>query len=98
MDYKYEIVVETELGERRGSLALREAAEGCRGTLHLLRSDSEVSGQIFSGGQVRLAGKLHTLLQNIPFTAYGWLDPQSIALTLCYGHRRLPVRGIAKGE
>ena len=98
MDYNYDIVVETELGERRGSLALREEAEGCRGTLHLLRADNEIRGKISADGQVRLSGKIHTLLQNIPFTAYGRLDAREIALTLCYGYRKLPIRGVAKGE
>ena len=98
MNYDYDIVVETELGERHGSLALREEAGGCCGTLHLLRADNEVRGEISTGGQVRLAGKLHTLLQNIPFTASGRLDPQRIALTLRYGRRELMLRGVAKGE
>ena len=98
MNYDYDIVVETELGERRGSLALREEERGCRGTLHLLRSDNEVRGEISADGQVRLAGKIHTLLQNIPFTACGRLDAQKIALTLRYGRRELPVRGTARGE
>lgn len=98
MDYNYDIVVDTELGERRGSLALRAQEQNCRGTLHLLRADNEVSGEILDGGEVRLAGKLRTLLHSIPFTAHGWLDAQKIALTLCYGHRRLSIRGTAKGE
>lgn len=98
MNYDYDIVVETELGERRGSLALREGAEGCFGTLHLLRSDNEVRGEISADGQVRLIGKIHTLLQNIPFTASGRLDAQQIALTLCCGRRELALRGTAKGE
>ena len=98
MDYDYDIVVETELGERRGRLALHREAEGCRGMLHLLRADNEIRGEITGDGTVRLAGRIRTLLQNIPFTAYGQLDAQRIALTLCYGRRRLPIHGEARGD
>ena len=61
-EHRYQIQVSTQLGMRRGTLALQ-------GTLHFLHRANPFSGQVCSAGRRVFSGQIQTLVSRISYQA-----------------------------
>ncbi|MGN1018729.1 MAG: hypothetical protein ACI4O7_00010 [Aristaeellaceae bacterium] len=94
--YCYAITMETPLGDRRGQLSLDCEHGICQGVMTLLGTRSSITGTLEPGGKCELRGLLCTLLQTIPYTAAGMLNPERLSLTLRAGSRCFRLDGEGK--
>ena len=89
MEYTYEVT----LGKKRGLLVLNAIAGDCRGVLSLMSFSNPVRGSVDADGACTLMGRMRTLMRNLPFTAEGRIDLESLELTLHWGGRSYALHG-----
>ena len=86
MQYTYEVTLDAPLGKKRGLLVLNAFAGDCRGVLSLMSFSNPVHGSVDADGAC-------TLMWNLPFTAEGPIDLESLELTLHWGGRSYALHG-----
>jgi hypothetical protein len=77
--------MQTEIGPRKGKADFRINDGIVEGDLSLLGQTRRCIGVINDSGVCTLSGKIRTLMQEINYTATGYLDEQKINLVLCGG-------------
>ncbi len=80
--YSYNVVMQTQLGPKRGTLRLQVEGTAIRGTLDILQKKETVSGELTGEGTCRLNGRIVTRMRTVDFTAEGVLDDSRIDLTI----------------
>lgn len=93
MEYTYEVTLDAPLGKKRGLLVLNAIARDCRGVLSLMSFSNPVRGSVDVDGACTLMGRMRTLVRNLPFTAEGRIDLESLELTLHWGGRSYALHG-----
>lgn len=96
--YCYAIIMKTPLGDRLGQLSLDCEQGICHGVMTLLGTRSGITGTLEPGGRCELRGLLCTLLQTIPYTAAGIMNPERLSLTLRAGSRSFRLDGEGKEQ
>ena len=81
------------MGKKRGVLVLNAIAGDCRSMLLLMNFSNPVSGTVHADGACTLMGRMRTLMRNLPFTAEGRIDLESLELTLHWGGRSYALHG-----
>ncbi len=99
MEYTYDVVLKTQLGNRRGKLRVRRKQEEINGCLNILGHENPVAGTVAEDGTYALQGALVTLVRTIPFFAQGYADEEAVNLTLHCPSNTFYMTGTAtKGE
>ncbi len=99
MEYTYDVVMETQLGNRKGTLCVRRKQEEIKGCLNILGHKNPVVGTVAEDGTYALKGELITLVRTIPFLAQGYADEKAVRLTLHCPNNIFYMTGTAiKGE
>lgn len=99
MEYAYDVVMKTQLGNRKGKLYVTQKQEVIKGCLNILGHENPVVGTVAEDGTYALKGKLITLVRTIPFLAQGYADEKAVRLTLhCPGNIFYITGTAIKGE
>ncbi len=99
MEYTYDVVMKTQLGNRKGKLYVRRTQEKINGCLTILGHENPVVGAVAEDGAYALKGELITLVRTIPFLAQGYVDEKVVSLTLYCPNNTFYMTGMAtKGE
>lgn len=96
-EYRYEVVMETPLGPKRGSLCLQVAGTQIRGVMTMLGRRESVCGECIGEKNCRLHGRMITRMRAVDYTAEGTFDSSHIALTVQEARNTFIVRGTASG-
>lgn len=87
MGLTYEVVMQTQLGGRKGQLYLERRQREILGFLYILGNENPIKGTSTQSKQLVLDGEIVTLLSTIPFHAQGYADDETLRLTLyCPNH------------
>lgn len=87
MGCTYDVVMKTQLGDRRGKLYLERGQEEITGFLNILGHENPVRGNAAKNKQLVLDGEIVTLLSTLSFHAQGYADNETVRLTLyCPNH------------
>ncbi|MGN0174535.1 MAG: hypothetical protein ACI39F_08850 [Acutalibacteraceae bacterium] len=81
-DYKYNVVMKTLLGQKKGTIELFSVNGKLTGFLDILGKRNAFEGTISKDGKCKLSGNIITLVQSIPYIATGYADKNKIELTL----------------
>ncbi len=82
MEYNYDVVMQTQLGNRIGKLSVSKKQKKVKGFLYILGYNNSLTGRVEENGMYELTGELVTLARTIPFLAEGYVDEKSVNLTL----------------
>lgn len=94
-EYKYNVVLDTELGKRCGTMLLCIDGTEIDGFLSLLNSTQPCHGKLGTDGQCSLHGKIVTLLKEIVYEATGYIREGEIVLWLQSEKNTFQMKGIA---
>lgn len=86
MEYTYNIVMQTPLGEKKGILHLKINNEKVSGLLDILGKENLFTGEIDSDRRAILNGSIETIVSTFKYTAKGYIHEDTINLTL-YGRQ-----------
>lgn len=89
---RYQVILESPLGERRGVLDLHGNGETVSGTLSLLGVDNPISGSR-EGETLLLRHTLHTSLNALECTTRLQEKHGALQGTVCIGVINMPLRG-----
>ncbi|MGN0203534.1 MAG: hypothetical protein ACI4BB_03250 [Coprococcus sp.] len=90
---KYQIVMQTPIGGRAGTLEIQIEQNTISGYMNLLKRSEPFEGSIDENGYCSIRGKLITLMNTIPYTATGQITMDSLDLSLQGGRNRFSVKG-----
>ena len=93
--YNYNVVLDTELGKRNGTMQLSIDGTEIDGFLSLLNNTEPCHGKIGTDGHCSLHGKIVTLIKEMLFEATGYIRENEIVLTLQSGRNTFLLKGIA---
>lgn len=80
--WSYDIVMETPMGPRYGSIRLNENQGELVGTIRILQHENAVKGQIDAAGHCRIGGTLLALMYTVTFCAIGTAGKDGLQLEL----------------
>ena len=92
---KYNVVLDTELGKRNGTMHLSIDGTEIDGFLFLLNNREPCHGKIGADGSCKLYGKIATLTNKITYEATGYIYEDEIVLTLQSEKNTFLMRGIS---
>ncbi len=99
MEYTYDVIMRTQIGNRKGQLRVNKKQEKINGFLKILGHENPVVGTVAQDGVYALKGELITLVRTIPFVAQGYADEKTVCLTLHCPDNTFYITGTAiKGE
>ena len=78
----YRICLTAPLGERSGTMELRETEGRVDGWLNVMDQRNPFSGTLLDGGQLALSGVIRTLVSTVNYTAVGMISGRNILLNL----------------
>lgn len=84
-EYTYNIVMQTPLGERDGTIHLNIHNNRVDGCLNILGKENVFIGEISIDGKCILSGSIETIVSTSEYTAEGYMDKKTINLTLYVG-------------
>ena len=97
MTTRYRIVMDSPLGERRGTLALTEDGEAISGIFSMLGFDNPVSGHR-QGDKLLLQYQMHTLISSLNCTSEFCPASGILTGTAQVGKFRIQLHGTAISE
>ena len=97
---KYNIVMNTTIGDKIGTLFAKIADDTLECVIIVMKNENYFSGTIDSYGKFKIHGHLKTLTNNIDCKGEGYLDDSTITFTLNAEGRNLIVTGtsIVQGD
>ena len=95
-EYRYNVVLDTELGKRNGTMQLSIDGTEVDGFLSLLNSTEPCHGNIGTDGHCNLHGKIVTLLREIVYEATGYICESELVLMLQSEKNTFLMKGIAE--
>lgn len=93
--HEYEVVLNTPLGKRKGTLELEIENGKINGTLILFQNQETVNGEIDKNGHCILHGSFSTLMNKFYYEAEGCIRESGLQLTLCGGKSIFQMEGYA---
>ncbi len=90
---KYNIVLNTNIGNKIGTLSAKINDDTLECVIAVMKNENYFSGTINSYGKFKIQGHLKTLTNNINCKGEGYLDDSSITFTLNAEGRDLIVSG-----
>ena len=93
MEWKYNIILQTQLGERLGTLILNIVDEQVEGICRLLGYETTCSGTRSHSGRCEIHGVIRTFMSTISYVGMGTADQECIALDLDAGKYRYHLTG-----
>ncbi|MGM9664879.1 MAG: hypothetical protein ACI3XF_08590 [Eubacteriales bacterium] len=97
-EYNYNVVLDTELGKRNGTMQLSIDGTKIDGFLSLLNSTEPCCGNIGTDGRCSLHGKIVTLIKEMVYEATGYIREGEVVLKLQSGKNTFLMKGIASGK
>ena len=94
-EYHYNVVLNTEIGKRNGTMRLSVNGTDIDGFLSLLNKTEPCYGKIENDGRCSLHGKIVTLIKEIGYDATGYMRENEIDLTLISDKNTFRMKGIA---
>lgn len=92
---KYNIRMETPLGLRLGTMSFVTAQYKVSGYLDVLQRSEPFSGEIDRNGNLKISGRIVTLMQTIPYVATGKMSAHSLYLILRGEQGEFEINGAA---
>ena len=92
---KYSICMKTPLGLRLGTMSIVTEQHKVSGYLDVLQRSEPFSGEIDGNGNLRISGKIVTLMQTIPYVATGKMSAHSLNLILRGEQGEFEINGAA---
>ncbi|MGN1129956.1 MAG: hypothetical protein ACI4Q8_01295 [Ruminococcus sp.] len=94
-EWKYDIVMQTQLGERFGTIWAEAKDNRLMGMLSIFGHCEPFCGVIDKDGNCEIKGKIITLMRTIEYAAYGIMNFQTVNL-IVHGERNvLKLNGVA---
>ena len=78
----FQIVMQTPIGERCGTMTVEWKGEEICGYMELLGHTEPFTGCIDESGSCRIEGRLISLTRTIPYVAVGTISPAALSLSL----------------
>ena len=72
----YDVVLETSVGKRIGTMDVNNDCDLISGELHILKQAEPFTGKVDDAGKCRIQGNLSTLMRRIPYFAVGKITDQ----------------------
>lgn len=94
-EYLYDIVLRTEIGDRKGKLMLQVENNILQGILEVLGYALPCSGIVNSDGNSIVQGKIRTFMNTYEYIGSGRIDRDSVDLFLKSGKKRFRMLGTA---
>ncbi|MGN1140132.1 MAG: hypothetical protein ACI4TF_02925 [Oliverpabstia sp.] len=91
--YTYDIVLKTEIGERKGQLVLDITENIVKGCFKLLGFSLPCSGIIDKNGNCSLQGQLKTFMSTYDYIGAGYADENRVDVVLNSGKKRFYMTG-----
>ena len=88
LEYIYDIVLQTPLGEKKGIVSLDINNARVCGCLSILGKENAFTGDIDINGRCNLNGYIETIVSTFQYTAEGYINNEIINLTL-YGRQEV---------
>lgn len=79
---KYRVCLSVPLGQRDGTMLIRQTGSSITGWLDILGNRNTLSGALTNDGQLEFSGVLQTFLSTIPYTATGTMSSSRLQLNL----------------
>ena len=95
IEQKYDILLYTPLGKRRGQLFAKRDGTTLTGTLEILNHALPFSGDVDECGNCKISGKFITLLRTVTYIATGQISDTEIHLVLVAERGRFEMYGAA---
>ena len=90
----YNIALRTPMGAKQGTLSFHAInGSAVDGELCILGKTSPIRGTISEYGECQFIGELISLMRAFPFEARGWLNGESLTLTLQSGKHSFVLDG-----
>jgi hypothetical protein len=81
-DRRYDVIMQTILGERKGSIQMCMEGKRVTGILDILGHAEPFEGEIDPEGNCELRGRMITLVRNISYTATGKIREEELDLSV----------------
>lgn len=78
----YDIVMQTSIGKRYGTMTVEWEGEQISGLMEILGHSETFHGQIDETGNCRIEGRMISLTRTIPYIAVGKIIPSMLQLSL----------------
>ena len=95
-DRLYDILMQTPLGKRSGTMQIRIADSRVSGMLAIMKHSEPFEGTVDAEGNCTIRGLLVTLLRRIPYTAVGTIRDGALRLSLTGERNTFEIRGTAQ--
>lgn len=92
-EYTYDIVLQTQLGEKIGKLTLSFEENVIRGICSILGHSNPCTGSIDQQGKCKLYGQIRTFMSLISFSGTGSADSKGVNFSLSDGKNRFYMIG-----
>lgn len=94
-EFTYNVVMQTLLGQRHGTMLMKVHGNKIDGFLNILGSRTSFQGELDNNGGCILSGCIKTLVRTIEYAATGRADDEKIDLTLRGQRDIFYINGIA---
>lgn len=94
-EWKYDIIMQTQLGERFGTMSAKTDGSQLNGTINLFKHSEPFCGVIDKDGNFEIKGKIITLMRTIEYVATGIIRPETVSLTMQGERNVLEINGVA---
>lgn len=91
--YDYNVVLDAELGKRKGTMQILVKENKVEGFLNLLKHTEPIYGNINIDGSCRLQGKIVTLIREIAYIATGHIKSDELLLNFQIGTHSYLLKG-----
>lgn len=93
---RYDVTLQTVLGERKGRIQMRMEGKMLTGILDILGHAEPFEGEIDQEGNCEFRGRLVTLVRNISYTATGKIKEDELDLSVKEERNTFIMRGVRR--
>lgn len=94
-EWKYDIIMQTQLGERYGTMSAVADDNRLNGTINIFGHSEPFWGVIDKDGNCEIKGKLITLMRTIEYVATGIIRPETVSLLMQGERNVLEINGVS---
>lgn len=93
--YEYNVILDTELGEKLGTMQILINENKVEGFLNLLKHSEPFYGSVATDGSLNLHGKIVTLIRELAYIATGRISGDALSLRLQIGAHTYLLKGFS---